>query len=88
MSKTKATAKANFEKTTYNEAIDTAIELQTELKKICSKTQIAGSIRQRKELIGDIDIVVLPKDLETFYDDVKEIIEFDYGATKKNLRNV
>ena len=83
MSKTKTTAKANFEKTTYLEAMDQAIELQTELKKICSKTHIAGSIRQGKKMIGDIDIVVLPKDLDTFYDDVKELIEFEYGATKK-----
>jgi DNA polymerase (family 10) len=80
---TKTTAKANFKKTSYNEAIDTAIELQTQLKQICTKTQIAGSIRQRKELIGDIDLVVIPKNLDTFYDDVKQIIEFDYGATKK-----
>ena len=83
MSKLKATAKANFEKTTYQEALDQAIELQTELMKISQKSTIAGSIRQGKEMIGDIDIVVLPKDLDTFYDDVKDIIEYEYGATKK-----
>jgi DNA polymerase (family 10) len=83
MSKTKATAKANFQKTTRSEGVEVALQLQNELNKISIKTTVAGSIRQGKEMVGDIDIVVLPKDLDTFYDDVKDIIEFEYGATKK-----
>ena len=83
MSTTKATAKANFEKTPRKDAVEIALQLQNELNKICTKTTIAGSIRQGKEMIGDVDIVVIPTDLETFYDDVKSIIEFEYGATKK-----
>ncbi len=83
MGTTKQTAKANFEKTPRKEAVKMALELQTELDKICNKATVAGSIRRGKEEIGDIDIVVIPKNLDTFYDDVKKIIEFEYGAKKK-----
>lgn len=83
MSNTKATAKANFEKTTRNDGVEIALQLQNELNEICSKTTVAGSIRQGKEMIGDVDIVVIPKDADTFYEKVKDIIEFEYGATKK-----
>ena len=35
-------------------------------------------------MIGDIDIVVIPKDdPNTFLDKVKHVIEYEYGATKK-----
>ena len=35
-------------------------------------------------MIGDIDIVVIPKDdASVFLEDVKSIIEYEYGATKK-----
>jgi len=80
---TKATAKANFEKTTRSQGVEVALQLQNELNTICSKTTIAGSIRQGKDMVGDIDIVVIPKDPNTFHDKVKEIVEFDYGASKK-----
>ena len=83
MSNKKATAKANFEKTTRKVGVEIALQLQNDLNKICTKTTVAGSIRQGKEMIGDVDIVVIPKDPYTFYDDVKSIIEFEYGATKK-----
>ena len=83
MSNPKATAKANFEKTTRKDGVEIALQLQNELNEICSKTTIAGSIRQGKEMIGDVDIVVIPKDPDTFYEKVKDIIEFEYGATKK-----
>ena len=83
MSKKKATAKANFQKTTLAEGIEVAKQLESDLNKICSKVKTAGSIRQGKEMVGDIDIVVIPKDTDTFYDDVKDLIEFEYGATKK-----
>ena len=83
MSNKKATAKANFEKTTLAEGVKVAEQLENDLNKICTKVKTAGSIRQGKEMVGDIDIVVIPKDTETFYDDVKELIDFEYGATKK-----
>lgn len=83
MSNKKATAKANFEKTSLAEGVKVANQLEKDLNKICTKVTTAGSIRQGKEMVGDIDIVVIPKDTETFYDDVKELIDFEYGATKK-----
>ena len=83
MSNKKATAKANFQKTSLAEGVKVAKQLESDLNKICSKVTTAGSIRQGKEKVGDIDIVVIPKDTNTFYDDVKQIIDFDYGATKK-----
>lgn len=83
MSNKKATAKANFEKTSLAEGVKVANQLESDLNKICSKVTTAGSIRQGKEKVGDIDIVVIPKDTDTFYDDVKQVIDFEYGATKK-----
>jgi DNA polymerase (family 10) len=83
MGNKKATAKANFEKTTLSEGIKIAEQLEKDLRKICTTVKTAGSIRQGKEMVGDIDIVVIPKDPDTFYDAVKELIDFEYGATKK-----
>ena len=71
MSNKKATAKANFEKTPLSEGVKVADQLEKDLNKICTTVTTAGSIRQGKEMVGDIDIVVIPKDTETFYDDVK-----------------
>ena len=83
MSNKKATAKANFEKTSLAEGVKIANQLESDLNKICSNVTTAGSIRREKEMVGDIDIVVIPKNLNTFYDDVKNIIDYEYGATKK-----
>jgi DNA polymerase (family 10) len=83
MSNKKSTAKANFQKTSLAEGVKVAQQLESDLNKICSKVTTAGSIRREKEMVGDIDIVVIPKDLNTFYDDVKNIIDYEYGATKK-----
>ena len=83
MSNKKATAKANFQKTSLAEGVKVSNQLEKDLNKICTKVTTAGSIRQGKEKVGDIDIVVIPKNLDTFYDDVKELIDFEYGATKK-----
>ena len=83
MSKTKSTAKANFEKTERSVAVNLSLKLTTELRKICKKVTVAGSIRQGKDMIGDVDVVVIPTNTSTFYDDVKNIIEFEYGGKKK-----
>lgn len=83
MSKTKATAKANFEKTPRKEAVNLSLKLTTLLRTICRKVTVAGSIRQGKDEIGDVDIVVIPKNTETFYEDVKKMIEYEYGGAKK-----
>jgi DNA polymerase (family 10) len=79
----KRTAKDNFEKTSLEEAQSVANRLVEALKPFCSKVQISGSIRREKPEVGDIDLVVIPSELEDFITKVKEIIDFDYGGTKK-----
>ena len=84
MSKLKSTSKANFEKTTSHEAILIANELCNRIDEFCEKYDIAGSIRQGKELVGDVDIVIIPKTpVDEFIVKIKETIEFEYGGTKK-----
>lgn len=84
MSKTKSTAKANFEKTTHKEGLDLALKLQSDIQDFCKSLTIAGSIRQGKEMVGDIDIVIIPKDpVDEFVIKIKEKIEFEYGGSKK-----
>lgn len=84
MSKTKSTAKSNFEKTTRDVAMDVAWNLTQDIKDFCENLQVAGSIRQGKEMVGDIDIVIIPKPpVSEFIEKIKERIEFEYGGTKK-----
>ncbi|OUU74724.1 MAG: hypothetical protein CBC29_06235 [Methylococcaceae bacterium TMED69] len=84
MSNKKNTAKANFEKTPYSEAIITGNAFMKALEPLCEVVTLAGSIRQQKEMIGDIDVVVIPKDdPSVFLEEVKNVIEYEYGATKK-----
>jgi DNA polymerase (family 10) len=84
MSKTKSTAKANFEKTTREAALEVSNRLHSEIAEYCEKIAIAGSIRQGKEMVGDVDIVIIPKDpVDKFIAKIKEKIEFEYGGTKK-----
>ena len=84
MSKTKSTAKANFEKTTREEGMKVALKLQAEIQDFCKKITVAGSIRQGKEMVGDVDIVIIPKDpVDEFIEKIKEKIEFEYGGQKK-----
>ena len=84
MSKTKSTAKANFEKTSSHEAILIANELCNRIDEFCEKYEVAGSIRQGKPMVGDVDIVIIPKTpVDEFIAKIKETIEFEYGGTKK-----
>jgi len=84
MSKTKSTAKANFEKTSREAALEVANRLQSEIAEFCDRFAIAGSIRQGKEMVGDIDMVIIPKTpVDEFIARIKEKIEFEYGGTKK-----
>lgn len=84
MSNKKATAKANFEKTPIEEAMLVGQRFEDALKPLCSYVKLAGSIRQGKPMVGDIDIVVIPKDdPRVFLEKVKDVIEYEYGATKK-----
>ena len=61
MSKKKSTAKANFEKTSRKDALVVGAKLSQALWPLCKVVTIVGSIRQGKDMIGDIDIVVIPK---------------------------
>jgi DNA polymerase (family 10) len=84
MSKTKSTAKANFEKTTREDALEVANELQNAIMDFCEECVVAGSIRQGKEMVGDVDIVIIPKTpVDEFIAKIKETIDFEYGGTKK-----
>ncbi len=84
MSKKKLTAKSNFEKTRREEAMLVADKLEAMLMPLCETVTVAGSIRQGKEMVGDIDVVVIPKsDPWVFLEEVKEFIEYEYGGNKK-----
>ena len=84
MSKKKSTAKANFEKTPRREALIVASKLSQALWPLCEIVTVVGSIRQGKEMIGDIDIVVIPKIAPAeFLEKSKEIIDYEYGGNKK-----
>ena len=84
MSKKKSTAKANFEKTSRKDALIVGAKLESALRPLCNVVTIVGSIRQGKEMIGDIDIVVIPKIAPAeFLERCKDIIEYEYGGKKK-----
>ena len=84
MSKKKSTAKANFEKTPRRDALIVASKLSQALWPLCEIVTIVGSIRQGKEMIGDIDIVVIPKIAPAeFLEKSKAIIDYEYGGKKK-----
>ena len=83
MSKKKLTAKANFEKTSREDACIVADWLEEELAPLCDVITTVGSIRQGKEMIGDIDVVVIPKPGINFLESCKDIIEYEYGGQKK-----
>ena len=79
----KITSKENFEKIELSSAVEIANDLLNKLDPLCQIVTIAGSIRRSKPMIGDLDLVLIPKNSDTFIDDVKDIIDFEYGATKK-----
>lgn len=79
----KKTAKNNFEKTGLINAQIVAHQLIHEIKDLCDSIEISGSIRRNAEEVGDIDIVVIPKDIDNFLIEIKGIIDYDYGGTKK-----
>ena len=84
MSKKKFTAKANFEKTSRRDALIVGAKLEQALYPLCELVTIVGSIRQGKDMIGDIDIVVIPKiSPAEFLEKCKDIIEYEYGGKKK-----
>jgi len=80
----KATAKANFEKTTIDEAMEVANQLTSKIFEYCERIEVVGSIRRNKDMVGDIDMVIIPKPpVDEFIEKIKQTIEFDYGGKKK-----
>jgi DNA polymerase/3'-5' exonuclease PolX len=45
----------------YIDALIIAVEIRNNLAPYCERIEIAGSIRRRKPIIGDIELVVVPK---------------------------
>ena len=48
----------------YENAIEVAESIITELKPACKRICLAGSLRRGKDLVGDIDVVLVPKPYE------------------------
>ena len=48
----------------YSKAILIAEKVKAELAPHCERIEIAGSLRRKKEFVGDIEIVAIPKDYE------------------------
>ena len=73
-------------------ALDIADEIKNRLKKLnyVNRVEIAGSLRRRKETIGDIDILVTSKNPEkvknffTTMNDVEQVLA--QGPTKSSIR--
>jgi DNA polymerase (family 10) len=68
-------------KITLKEAQKLGNELTKELSPYIEKSMIAGSIRRECEEIGDIDIVIIPK--ESLFDNIDNIIDVTSGGQKK-----
>lgn len=79
----KKTAKENFEKISLEEGKDIATQLVNEVEHLCEYIEVSGSIRREMPKVGDIDIVVIPKNIDEFVDQIKQYITYDYGGKKK-----
>lgn len=80
----------------YREAKEIADKLVLILSPHCYRIEIAGSIRREKDIVGDVEIVCIPKPYQTglFQDGIAEIVnqwqkvkgELEYGKTKYTQR--
>src|SRR3990167_4394329 len=80
----------------YKEAKTIADKLVMLLSPHCFRIEIAGSIRREKDIVGDVEIVCIPKPYQTglFQDGIAEIVnqwqkvkgELEYGKTKYTQR--
>src|SRR5690349_5390941 len=52
---------SDTEKRPYNQVMTVALNLVGALTPACHRIEIAGSLRRKKELVGDIEIVAIPK---------------------------
>ena len=69
----------------HKEASKLAGEIINEIRPLVETFQVAGSIRRGAEEIGDVDIVVIPK--EGFREKVEEIIDITSSGKKKIYGN-
>lgn len=53
------------EKRPWAEAMEIAVRLANELAPVCTRIKVAGSLRRRRELVGDIELVIEPKQVAT-----------------------
>ncbi len=58
----------------YNEAKKIADDLVGLLSPFCNEIFIAGSIRRKKETVGDIELVVIPKQIEISEGDLFDVV--------------
>jgi len=87
-----AFAKSSGDRVLLGPALDIAEQITSILKKFkeVNKIEVAGSLRRRKETIGDIDILITSKnpgkvmDFFTKMDDVEQVLA--KGATKASVR--
>lgn len=85
-------AKSTGKRFVLGSALDIAEEIKSKLKKLkeVNKIEITGSLRRRKETIGDIDILITSKNPKKVMDffaqmkDVKDILA--KGPTKSSVR--
>ena len=85
-------AKASGKRFLLGTALDIAEEIKNKLKKLkdVNKIGVAGSLRRKKETIGDIDIIITSKnpgkvmDFFTKMDDIEDVLA--KGPTKASVR--
>lgn len=80
----------------YKDAKEIADKLVLLLSPHCVRIQIAGSIRREKQIVGDIEIVAIPKPYQNglFEDGIASVVnqwekvkgELQYGKTKYTQR--
>lgn len=60
----------------YNDALAVATDIMEQLRPHCFRIEIAGSIRRKSALVGDIEIVAIPKPYATglFEDGIASIV--------------
>ena len=80
----------------YKEAKEIADKLVMILSPHCHRIEVGGSIRREKEIIGDVEIIVIPKPYQTglFEDGIASVVnqwqkvkgELEYSKTKYTQR--
>ena len=68
---------SNAEKRPYSQAVVVANALVQVLGPVCHRVEIAGSLRRQKEMIGDIEIVAIPKMHTDLFGEPLETSEVD-----------